>query len=214
MISLIKPHNIRAIGTVLIPTAIAAIVVISCIANLQIQARAFPSANVDHSGYEMRVCLDRTLSSVSSRAGDEFVATVTDPGPFNLARISGHIESITQSQLFKGSTEIQLRFDRIRFKDRMGYPISAEIIRLYDITSSEQVDAEASIETRGHRLPQTLKRTGIGALESGIFGVTSDAGTGAAVRPRVVSAGPPAAHGRKELILDHGVEMLLRVYPN
>ena len=163
----------------------------------------------------MRVRLDKALSSMSSRVGERFTATVADPGPFNLARITGHIESITQSALFKGATEINLSFDRIRFSDGQAYPIDAEIIRLYDVPSGEQLDAEHTLETRGRRRPQTLKRTGVGALAGGIFAVTSSAGGGGvAIRPRFVRAGTTAASGRKEFILDQGVEILLRVYHN
>lgn len=97
----------------------------------------------------MRVRLDRALSIMSCRVGDRFTATVADRGPFNLARISGHIESITPSTLFKGATEINLSLDRIRFSDGQAYPINAEIIRLYDVPSGEQVDAEHVRETRG-----------------------------------------------------------------
>jgi len=180
----------------------------------QIPARAFAAANVDRGGYEMRVHLDRTLSIMSSRVGDRFIATVADPGPFNLARISGHVQSITPSGLVDGATEMYLSFDRIRFNDGEAYPINAEIIRLYDVPSGEQLDAQVLIETHGHRRPQTLKRTGIGALAGGVFGVTLGARVGGtAIRPRFAAAGTTAASGRKDLILDQGVEMLLRVSP-
>ena len=107
-----------------------------------------------------------------------------------------------------------LSFDRIRFNDGEAYPINAEIIRLYDMPSGEQVDAQDLIETHGRRRPQTLKRTGIGAVAGGVFGVTLGAGGGgAAIRPRVAATGTTAASGCKDLILDQGVEMLLRVYP-
>jgi hypothetical protein len=189
--------------------------VILGIAISQIPARAFAAANVDRGGYEMRVHLDRALSITSSRVGDTFTATVTDPGPFNLARISGQVQSITPSGLFNGATEMYLSFDRIRFNDGEAYPINAEIIRLYDLPSGEQVDAQDLIETHGRRRPQMLKRTGIGARAGGVFGVTFGAGSGgAAIRPRVVAAGTTPASNRKGLILDQGVEMLLRVYPN
>jgi len=185
--------------------------VILGVAILQISARAFAAANVDRGGYEMRVHLDRTLSIMSSRVGDRFIATVADPGPFNLARISGHVESITRSGLFNGATEMCLSFDRIRFNDGEAYPINAEIIRLYDVASGEQVDAQELIETHGRRRPQTLKRTGIGALAGGVFGVTLGAGGGGpAIRPRVAAAVTTPASG--PLVLDQGVEMLLRVY--
>lgn len=187
--------------------------VILGVAISQIPARTFAAANVDRGGYEMRVHLDRTLSIMSSRVGDRFIVTVADPGPFNLARISGHVQSIRPSGLFNGATEVDLSFDRIRFNDGEAYPINAEIIRLYDLPSGEQVDAQDLIETHGRRRPQTLKRTGIGALASGVFGVTLSAGGGgAAIRPRVAAAGTTPASGRKDLVMDQGVEMLLRVY--
>jgi hypothetical protein len=189
--------------------------VILGIAISQIPARAFAAAKVDRGGYEMRVHLDRTLSIMSSRVGDTFTATVTDPGPFNLARISGQVQSITPSGVFHGATEMYLSFDRIRFNDGGAYPINAEIIRLYDVPSGEQMDAQDLIERHGRRRPQTLKRTGIGALAGGVFGVTLGAGGGgAAIRPRFAAAGTTPASGRKDLILDQGVEMLLRVYHN
>jgi hypothetical protein len=77
------------------------------------------------------------------------------------------------------------------------------------------VDAQDLIETHGHRRLQTLKRTGIGALAGGVFGVTLGAGgAGVAIRPRVAAAGTTPASGRQDLVLDQGVEMLLRVYHN
>ena len=204
MIICTKSGNIR--------TTIAGILILG-IAISENSARAFTTANVDRDGYEMRVRLDRTLS-MSSRVGDKFTATVADPGPFNLARISGHVESITQSQRLRGYTLMSLSFDSIRFSDGESYPIKAEIVRLYDMLSGEQVDAGDLIETRGSGGPQTLKRTGIGALGRAIFSLTSGGGGKPAARPRLVGAGKTAASGRKELLLDQGVEMLLRVYPN
>lgn len=192
-----------------------AVLVILGIAISQIPTSALAAANAGSGGYEMLVHLDRTLSFTSARVGDRFIVTVADPGPFNLARISGHVESITPSGLLKGTTEMYLSFDRIRLNDGEAYPINAEIVRLYDVPSGEQVDAEHTIETHGRRRPQTLKRTGIGALAGGVFGVTSGArGNDATIRPRVAAARTAAASDGKELILDQDVELLLRVYPN
>ena len=206
MIRYTKSDNIRI--------TIAGILLIQGIAISQIPTSAFTTANVENGGYEMRVRFDRTLSIMSSRVGDKFTATVADRGPFNLAKISGHIESITQSQRFKGLTLMSLSFDSIRFSDGESYPINAEIVRLYDVPSGEQVDAGALIETRGQRSPQTLKRTGIGALGRAIFSVTSGAGGKPALRSRFAGAGKTTASNRKEQLLDQDVEMLLRVSPN
>jgi hypothetical protein len=221
MMSGTKANGIAAVGRRLIRKSIVAVVMVSGLSILQVPTRAFPAANIDHSGFEMRVSFDRTLSSVSTRIGDEFIATVTDPGPFNSARICGHVESIRQSQLFKGVTEMQLSFDYIRLRDSAAYPINAEIVRLYDVSSGEQLDAETLVET-GRRYPQVLKRTGIGALAGGIFRMTpvggfaqtSTTNGGAAIRPRIVGDRTTTARGGKELILDRRVEMLLRVYLN
>lgn len=196
-----------------IAITMTSMLVILGMAMSQVRVRAFASVNGYRGGYEMRVHLERALSITSSRVGDRFVATVADPGPFNLARISGHIESITRSSLVNGATEMNLSFDRIRFNDGQAYPINAEIVRLYDVPSGEQVDALDLINTSGRHRPQMLKRTCIGALAGGVFGVTSSAGGGApGTRPRVAANGTTATSGRKELILDQGVEMLLRVY--
>jgi len=142
---------------------------------LQIPTIAFASANADREGYDMRICLNKTLSSRFSRIDDKFTATVVDAGPFNQAKILGHIEDIKQSGRFKGATEMYLSFDRIRLSSGETFPIGADIIRLYDVRSGEQVDAEGGIETSG-RGPQTLKRSGIGALAGGIFGIEFDLG--------------------------------------
>jgi hypothetical protein len=188
-----------------------------CVAVLlafQIPLGAFAAANADRGTGEMRIRLNKTLTSKYSRVGDKFTFTVVDPGAFNQAKVFGHIESIQQSGRFEGATEMYLSFDRIKLRNGENYPISAEIIRLYDVPSGEEVDAEGAIETKG-RGPQTLKRTGIGALAGGVFGAIFGGGKGAAIGSLVgggAGAGTTAAKGSKELVLDQGVEMLIRVY--
>ena len=180
---------------------------------LQIPTIAFASANPDREGYDMRICLNKTLSTRFSRIGDRFTATVVDVGPFNQAKISGHIEDIKQSGRFKGATEMYLSFDRIRLSSSETYPIGADNTRLYDVHSGEQVDAVGGIETGG-RGPQMLKRSGIGALTGGIFGALGG-GKGAAIGSVIgggVGAASTTAIGRKEMVLDQGVEILIRVY--
>jgi hypothetical protein len=168
---------------------------------LQIPAGAFAVSYTVGDGYEMRVRI-KTLTSSHLRVGDRFTAICVDPGPFSGARIVVRIQSIGQSGRFKGATEINLLFDHIRLPNGESYPISAEIVRLYDTRSGEQVDAEGDLETRGRHRPRTLKRAGIGALVGGIFG----AGQGAAIDAE------SGASADKQLVLDQGVEMLIRVY--
>jgi len=187
-----------------------------CVAVLlafQIPLGAFAAANADRGTDELRIRLNKTLSSKYSRVGDKFTGVVVDPGAFNQAKVFGHIESIKQSGRFKGATEMYLSFDRIKLPNGESYPISAEIIRLYDVPSGEEVDAEGAIETEG-RGPQFLKRTGIGALAGGVFGAILGGGKGAAIGSLVgggAGAGTTAAKGSKELVLDQGTEMLIRI---
>jgi hypothetical protein len=156
----------------------------------QIPVGALAAENNERNGYEMRVTINKTLASGQLSVGDSFTATCVDPGPFSGARILVNIESIRRSDRLKGATVMDLSFDRIRFQNGENYPISAEIVRLYDTRSGEQVDVIGDVETNRH--PQRLKRAGIGALLGGIFGPS----------------------GNKQLVLDEAVEMLIRVYRN
>ena len=158
---------------------------------LHIPMPGLAAENIHRSGYEMRVVMNKTLASSYLRNGDSFIAICVDPGPFSGARILVNIQTIRRSDRLKGATVMDLSFDRIRFQNGENYPISAEIVRLYDTRSGEQVNANGDIET-SRRGPQRLKRTGIGALAGGIFGPS----------------------GNKQLVLDEGVEMLIRVYPS
>jgi hypothetical protein len=155
---------------------------------LQIPANAFAAKDTNGDGFEMRIRINKTVASSYSLVGESFTAICVDPGPFSGARIVVNIQSIRQWGRLKGATVMDLSFDRIRLQSGESYPINAEIVRLYDTRSGEQVDAEGDVEPGGRR-PQTLKRTGIGALLGGIFG----------------------ASGNKQ-VLDQGVEMLIRVY--
>ena len=143
---------------------------------LQIPAVAFAAKSTEGDGYEMRVRI-KTLTSSPLRVGDSFTAICVDPGRFSGATIVVRIQSIAKSGHFKGATEMNFSFDHIRLQNGESYPISADIVRLYDTRSGEQVDAEGEIETRRQHRPRTLKRTGIGALVGGIFGP----GQGAAI---------------------------------
>jgi hypothetical protein len=179
---------------------------------LQVMAGA-PQGDRPREGDEVRVRLNKTLSSKYSREGDRFTATVVDPGRFNGAKITGHIASIKPSGRFKGATEMYLSFEQIKLRDGSTYPISAEIVRLYDARSGEHVDAEGAIETGGRGI-QTLKRTGIGAVAGGVFGAIIGGGKGAAIGSVAgggIGAGTAAQSRSRELVLDTGTELLIRV---
>src|SRR5260221_9136932 len=70
----------------------------------------------------LRIRLDDTLTSVDSKVGDPFSATVVDQGEYRNARVYGHIAQIEMSGRVKGHTSMLLRFDRLVMPDgRRGF---------------------------------------------------------------------------------------------
>lgn len=178
-----------------------------------------PAANQNFSVPEdtaLRVRLDDTLTSVDSKVGDPFSATVVDKGDYQGARVYGHVAQIEMSGRVKGHTSMMLRFDRLVMPDGRRAPIHAEIIELYHAPSGEKVDVEGAIESGG-RGRKTAEHTGIGAgagaLLGGIFGGGKGAGIGAIVGG-VGGLGTTAFHGHQKITLNSGQELLIRTIGN
>ena len=110
----------------------------------------------------LRIRLDDTLTSVDSKVGDPFSATVVDQGEYRNARVYGHISQIDMSGRVKGHTSMLLRFDRLVMPDGRRGSIQAEIIELYHAPSSEKLDVEGAIESGG-RGRKSITHTAIGA---------------------------------------------------
>src|SRR5258708_33207133 len=90
----------------------------------------------------LRIRLDDTLTSVDSKVGDPFSATVVDQGEYRNARVYGHIAQIEMSGRVKGHTSMLLRFDRLVMPDgRRGF-IHAEIIELYHAPSGVKAELD------------------------------------------------------------------------
>jgi len=161
----------------------------------------------------LRIRLDDTLTSVDSRVGDPFSATVVDQGEYRNARVYGHIARMDMSGRVKGHTSMQLRFDRLVMPDGRRGSIQAEIIELYHAPSGEKVDVEGAIESGGRgrkSITHTAIGVGAGALLGGIFGGGKGAGIGSIVGG-VGGLGTTAFHGHQKITLDSGQEMLIRV---
>jgi hypothetical protein len=161
----------------------------------------------------LRIRLDDTLTSVDSRVGDPFSATVVDQGEYRNARVYGHIAEIYMSGRVKGNTSMVLRFDRLVMSDGRRAPVHAEIVELYHAPSGEKVDVEGAIESGG-RGRKTIEHTaigaGAGALLGGIFGGGKGAGIGSIIGG-VGGLGTTAFHGQQKITLNSGQEMLIRI---
>lgn len=164
-------------------------------------------------GTNLKIRLDDEISSKRARVGDRFSATVIDPSRYDGARVTGHISSISKSGRVKGSTRLGFAFDTIQLTNGRRGVMHAQLRRIYDSDSVKQVDEEGNVESGG-RGKQTLKRSGIGAAGGAILGGIVGGGKGAAIGLIVggaAGAGSVAIKGSKELKLEPGAEMLIRV---
>ncbi|HXL80122.1 MAG TPA: hypothetical protein VN951_04525 [Pyrinomonadaceae bacterium] len=162
-------------------------------------------------GTNLKIRIEDTLSSKDSRVGDRFTATALDPVRFNEARITGHISSIQKSGKIQGRTSMNLAFDTITLGDRTG-TLHGYVTRVYG-SDTGRADNEGGVESRS-RGNQTLKRAGIGAGAGAIIGAIAGGGKGAAIGLILGGAGGAgslAIQGSKELRIEPGTEMLVRV---
>ena len=163
-------------------------------------------------GTNLKIRLEDTLSSKDSRVGDRFTATVLDPVRFNEATVTGHIASIQKSGKIKGRTSMNLAFDSIRLREGRSGTLHGYVTRVYG-SDSGRADEEGGVES-GSRTKQTVKRAGIGAAGGAILGAIVGGGKGAAIGLILGGAGGAgslAVQGSKELKLESGTELLVRV---
>jgi len=163
-------------------------------------------------GTNLKIRLEDSLSSKESQVGDKFTATVLDPVRFNEGTVTGHISSIRKSGKVKGRTSMNLAFDSIALSDGRKDTLHGYVTRVYG-SGSEKADNEGGVES-GSRTNQALKRGGIGAAGGAILGAIVGGGKGAAIGLILGGAGGAgslAVQGSKELKLESGTEMMLRV---
>lgn len=163
-------------------------------------------------GTNLKVRLEDTLSSKDSRVGDRFTATVLDPVRFNEATVTGHVSSIQKSGKIKGRTSMNLAFNSIRLSDGRSGTLHGYVTRVYG-SDSGTADQEGGVES-GSRTKQTVKRGAIGAGAGAVLGAIIGGGKGAAIGLLIGGAGGAgslAVQGSKELKLESGTELLVRV---
>jgi len=164
-------------------------------------------------GTQLRIRINDTLSSKEARAGDRFTATVVNPSRYEEAKVTGHVRSIRKSGRVEGKTTMSLAFDSVRLADGRTGPLRGEVLRVYGSDSAKSVDEEGRVESGG-RGKQTLKRSGIGAAAGAVIGGIAGGRKGAAIGLIVGGAGGAgsiAMQGSKELKIESGTELLIRV---
>ncbi len=171
-----------------------------------------PAGPIVPIGTNLKIRLEDTLSSKESRVGDRFTATVLDPVRFNEATVTGHISSIRESGKVKGRTSMNLAFDSIRLSEGRSGTLHGYVTRVYG-GGSERADNEGGVES-GSRTNQTVKRGAIGAGAGAVLGAIIGGGKGAGIGLILGGAGGAgslAVQGSKELKLESGTEMVVRV---
>jgi hypothetical protein len=164
-------------------------------------------------GTQVKVRLNDTISSKEARVGDRFTAEVNTPHRLEGATVTGHVSSLHKSGRVEGRTTIGLAFDSIRLRDGRSGPMHGQLVRVYESDSVKTVDEEGNVQSHS-RGKQTLKRSGIGAAAGAVIGGIAGGGKGAAIGlilGGAAGAGSIAIGGSKELRLEPGTEILLRV---
>ena len=206
-----KKRMIKSTMLMLVASLVSSTLMVST-ADAQTRSRRRAPRPLVPAGTQLRVRLNDTLSSKESRAGDRFTATVVNPSRYDEATVSGRIRSIRKSGRVKGRTTMTLAFDSIRLADGRSGVMRGEVLRVYD-SGSNKVDEEGRVQS-GSRGKQTLKRSGIGAVAGAVIGGIAGGGKGAAIGTIVggaAGAGSIAVDGSKELKIESGTEMLVRV---
>ena len=164
-------------------------------------------------GTELRIRLGGVVSTKTGRVGDKFKATVVSPSTYETAIVEGHIASLNKSGKVSGKTEVGLSFDSVTFPDGRSTSIDGELVKVYESESVKRVDEEGRIETAS-RTRDTQVRGGIGAAAGAILGGIVGGGKGALIGILVGGAagvGTVYVDGDKDLILDAGTEMVIRI---
>jgi hypothetical protein len=161
----------------------------------------------------LRIRLDDTLTSNDSQVNDPFSATVVTQGPYEGARVYGHISSVDTSGRLQGRTEMVLQFDRLIMFDGRTARIHAEIIQLYHAPSHETLGVEGAILSAG-KGRSALIGTGFGAGAGAMMGAIFGGGKGAAIGSIVGGAaglGTTAFRGAQNITLPTNLQMTIQI---
>lgn len=167
----------------------------------------------------IRVELLSNLSTTDSQKGDRFEARVVEPNEYQNASVVGHVDSVKRPGRAKGTAELQLSFDEIRFADGRSAKMSAQVIEVLPNGTSQgvdKVDSEGGVQGKSSTKSDVKKvgaAAGVGAIIGAIFGGGSGAAVGATIGAGVGTAGVLRERG-KDIYLYQGQQLRIRTANN
>ncbi len=163
-------------------------------------------------GTELNLRLASPIDTKNNRVGDRFAAEVITPGPYDGAKVEGHISTLNKSGKVSGRTELSLSFDTITLPDGRRADITASLEKIIESETVKEVDAEGNVRS-GSRTKDSQVRGGVGAAAGAIIGGIAGGVKGAvlgAVIGGAAGVGTVYLDGNKNLILEPGTEMVIR----
>ena len=161
----------------------------------------------------LQIRLTSPISTKVNRAGDRFEAIVTTPSEYEGATVVGHIATLNRSGRVSGRTELGLAFDSITLSDGRSAELTAELEKIIESETVKKVDEEGRVES-GSRTKDSQVRGGVGAAAGAIIGGIIGGAKGAvlgAVLGGAAGVGTVYVEGSKDLILEPGTEMVIRI---
>ena len=155
------------------------------------------------------------LATDASHKGDRFDVKVLEPAEYEGAVITGTVTRVQRPGKVKGTAELQLSFDHIRFTDGRSAKMSAQVIEVLKDGTSQgvgKVDQEGGVKGKDSTKSDVTKvgaATGIGALIGAIFGGGTGAAVGATIGAGVGTAGVMRERG-KDIQLYTGQQLKIR----
>lgn len=164
-------------------------------------------------GDSLTATLDQDLSTSTTRQGEQFTMTVTQPSEYAGAALQGHISGVARSGRVTGRSQMTFNFDRIVMRDGRSYSFSGFVEGIRSTNGeSVKVDNEGGVRDNS-QTDRTVQRTAIGTAVGAIIGAIAGGGSGAAIGA-VVGAGAGAGsvyvQGRDDLELLRGSEVTVR----
>lgn len=122
------------------------------------------------------------IGTANNKKGDNFSCKVLKPDEYAGAIVSGYIKKLKRSGKASGKSEIDLAFDTILFKDRVG-GFNAQVTEIYEVVAAGnggRADNEGVVRAKS-TVKIDVAKAATGALIGAIIGGVIAGGQGAAI---------------------------------